>query len=363
MTSQNNRSIKWLLSLFALLGLAMLAIPFLLTAPAFLYIQVEDAVFQSGFAGKNVEITNTESELSTSALIHEVGGTYLTRVGRIKSGQSKWQVKVKDYEPAEISIDIPPLERQTAAVKLKPKFGRIKVLALNVIKKDEVIAAPLKVNIGGQQISGQSGLILSPLAPGERTVKAAAEGYYPAAGKAVVTAARTTEVRLGFSPKLKNHEAARIVLQWDKYPRDLDSHLFLPRYPGLDRRHIYFPRKKASVSGRPAAILDVDDTSSYGPETVTITNVVNGLFRYAVFHYAGSGSIGGTSKAKITLYTHDKIQENEIREFTVPTGCSKKWWYVLDLKINGLDVKILPKNECRIQMGWKIGRKESERNN
>ena len=50
----------------------------------------------------------------------------------------------------------------------------------------------------------------------------------------------------------------RVILTWGSSPSDLDSHLEGPGY------HVFYSNK----TGKNAE-LDVDDTTSYGPETVT----------------------------------------------------------------------------------------------
>jgi hypothetical protein len=93
----------------------------------------------------------------------------------------------------------------------------------------------------------------------------------------------------------------RAVLTWGENPRDLDSHLTGPQSDGTNRFHAYYLSKTHDV-----ASLDVDDTSSYGPETITVSppsgssTLRPGVYRYSVHHYAGSGTIG-TSGANVRL--------------------------------------------------------------
>ena len=75
----------------------------------------------------------------------------------------------------------------------------------------------------------------------------------------------------------------RIVLTWGETPRDLDSHLV-----GLDDAnsvfHIaYYNKVERDTDGNVIASLDVDDVSSYGPETVTIVNArTDATYYYSV---------------------------------------------------------------------------------
>lgn len=94
----------------------------------------------------------------------------------------------------------------------------------------------------------------------------------------------------------------RIVLTWNENPNDLDSHLTGPTSSG-GSFHVYYPssNKNAYDGNTLIANLDVDDTSSYGPETITLTPTTTGTYTYYVHHYAGSGSIS-TSGAQVKLY-------------------------------------------------------------
>ncbi|WP_447315671.1 YfaP family protein [Klebsiella michiganensis] len=67
------------------------------------------------------------------------------------------------------------------------------------------------------------------------------------------------------SPTMKGLDSMRVVLGWGSSPSDLDSHMV---YPG---NHIFFDHKLGDNGN-----LDVDDTDSYGPETITLTRRENG---------------------------------------------------------------------------------------
>lgn len=95
----------------------------------------------------------------------------------------------------------------------------------------------------------------------------------------------------------------RVVLTWGADPADLDSHLTGPSSDGTNRFHVYYSSKTHDVAN-----LDVDDTSSYGPETVTVSppsgaaTLRPGIYRYSVHHYSGSGTIGSSgATVRLTL--------------------------------------------------------------
>lgn len=94
----------------------------------------------------------------------------------------------------------------------------------------------------------------------------------------------------------------RIVLEWGETPTDLDSHLTGPESGG-DRFHLYYSNQVPSGA---SAELDRDDTSSFGPETVTVEAFRTGLYRYSVHNYSDDSENGALgierSPAQVKVY-------------------------------------------------------------
>lgn len=127
------------------------------------------------------------------------------------------------------------------------------------------------------------------------------------------------------SPVMTNLDGMRVVLTWGKNPADLDSHLM---FPG---GHIYFLNKEGEDAN-----LDVDDTNSYGPETVTITKKHFGdTYTYAVQDYTNKGNPSraglSTSNAKVFVYVGSSL----VRSYSVPVGQGGNIWTVFKLNPNG----------------------------
>lgn len=115
----------------------------------------------------------------------------------------------------------------------------------------------------------------------------------------------------------------RIVLTWGNSPSDLDSHLWTPVIDGTTH-HLYFSYK-GTCEASPYACLDVDDTSSYGPETMTISRPFQGKYAYGVYNYSG-GNISGTN-ANVKIYNNSGL----LRELTVPQTGDGRWWDVFEI--------------------------------
>ena len=127
------------------------------------------------------------------------------------------------------------------------------------------------------------------ITPGSYTVEVSKDGYVT--GRYNVVATTSDDVTsMALSPTLPQDEY-RIILTCGDTPRDLDSHLTL-RSGGEKRLHVCYYHKSDSVDGgRISARLDLDDTTSFGPETVTMTVDVaslgeNELIGYFVHDYS-----------------------------------------------------------------------------
>jgi len=116
-----------------------------------------------------------------------------------------------------------------------------------------------------------------------------------------------------------------IRLAWDVNPGDLDSHLVKYDANGTQLYHIYYGDKTDATTGDN---LDLDDTTSYGPETTTIQSVeASARYVFAVYHYSGSGSITSTSNAYISIGYGNNSNVN----FNAPTSGEGRWWKVFEI--------------------------------
>jgi uncharacterized protein YfaP (DUF2135 family) len=127
------------------------------------------------------------------------------------------------------------------------------------------------------------------------------------------------------SPVMNTLDGMRIVLNWGATPSDLDSHIVYPN------NHIYFNSLKGLDAG-----LDVDDTDSYGPETITLSKKHEGeRYVYAVHDYSNgdkpSSSMLSNSGAKVFVY----VGQTLIRTYYVPTNKVGNLWTVFAVTEGG----------------------------
>ncbi|MEI6388586.1 MAG: hypothetical protein WCQ50_18375 [Spirochaetota bacterium] len=134
---------------------------------------------------------------------------------------------------------------------------------------------------------GDSILALSATAPGFLALK---DSVMIADGSILSTAKRF------LMSKIIDPRDARIILEWDRTPSDLDAHLLGPGF------HVSYRDAKA-MAGK--ARLDRDATSGYGPETITITGIIpDAEYTYYVQNYSGGSPM---KKVKVSVYINGEL--------------------------------------------------------
>jgi protocatechuate 3,4-dioxygenase beta subunit/pimeloyl-ACP methyl ester carboxylesterase len=115
----------------------------------------------------------------------------------------------------------------------------------------------------------------------------------------------------------------QFVLTWGANPRDLDSHIWLPK---IQSSHVFYGNSGSKTSF-PFTTLDIDATSGYGPETMTLhKRAYAGTYYYAVYNYSNSTPFSA-SGAKLEV----RSKGGTVLNVTAPTQGSGRWWYVLAL--------------------------------
>jgi hypothetical protein len=125
-----------------------------------------------------------------------------------------------------------------------------------------------------------------------------------------------------------NGSGVSMKLTWGLVPSDLDSHLLTP-----SGAHVYYS-SRGSLTAAPFANLDVDDTSSYGPEVVTITRLMVGTYKYYIRNFSGQGSaLFSNSSARVELNVPNRATEL----YTVPTvgeSTSTNVWVLFEMDVD-----------------------------
>ncbi|MFH0814443.1 MAG: carboxypeptidase regulatory-like domain-containing protein, partial [Pseudomonadota bacterium] len=144
------------------------------------------------------------------------------------------------------------------------------------------------------------------------------------------------DLTISLSPQLATGQI-RIVLNWGATPSDLDSHLTGPNASG-GRFHVYFADENPAGAG---ANLDLDDVTSFGPETITITELRSGTYKYYIHDFSNQSNSSSTalaqSGARVDVYGESGL----IASYSVPSGAGTIWHV---LNIDGGTGSVTPVN-------------------
>lgn len=155
---------------------------------------------------------------------------------------------------------------------------------------------------------------------GNYTLYAEKDGFIATIVNIIVQEGTTASQNGAMTPIISG-DNYRIVLTWGANPNDMDSHVVGTLTNG-DAFHVYYSHKSQYDGDTEVCNLDVDNTSSYGPETITLNATNNTPYYYYVYKYSGSGTTA-SSESKITVYQG----ENIVAVFNVPTdqGSGDYW--------------------------------------
>lgn len=163
--------------------------------------------------------------------------------------------------------------------------------------------------------------------PGEYTVEISGDGYITDYINVTVGEESDESVENFVVSRELEEGEIRIVLEWGETPLDLDSHLTGKTDNGTSC-HVYFEDMSCSDSAGTVAELDLDDTSSYGPETTTLYRI-SGEYDFAVNNYIPSSGNLMDSGATVTVYLPGSPpQTYSIEDDGEVEG---DWWYVFTI--------------------------------
>lgn len=158
-------------------------------------------------------------------------------------------------------------------------------------------------------------------------------GYISLTETVTPVANKTLEQDFALSPVLSASKI-RIVLTWGAQPKDLDAYLWVP---GSTETFLVRHDNKGRNDAFPYATLDLDDqfastVDTGGPETVTIEQLQNGVYTFAVHNYSkeygSSGFSFSDSQAHVQVYRGDK----QIADYTPKEGSDGIWWIVFRME-------------------------------
>jgi len=197
----------------------------------------------------------------------------------------------------------------------------------------EIIERAPRVEVDTAVSEADGSYKITGLPAGFYTITASKEGYIPQA-RALSIYEDSEDIHFPLLPTAGIGSGDyKIVLTWGDRPYDLDSHLVGRNNNGYygGPYHLFFGQMR--ISG---AELDVDDVWSFGPETITVTNLRQlGGFTYLVHNYSGEW-YGDTSlvesNAVVNLFQGGRL----IRRFNVPSTLDNEFvWPVFSIDARG----------------------------
>ena len=311
---------------------------------------VNDAITNEPIEGADVNTLNFEGIQLGSSIQTNVEGNYSLKV---PVGESyRFVISKTGYIPVEYQdIDILKDEEifLETVLQIPDQYadlvnGVIKGTILRADNGGRITNSVLKLR---ENFGNKTGIVLEEttsnsrgeylfeeLKTGYYTIEVVKDGYITNHINVIAVGGREVIKQVTLSPVLAEGEI-RIVLEWGPIPTDLDSHLMGPNNSNGDF-HVYYGNKSYIDNNQIHAELDLDDTSSYGPETITIHNIKDGLYRYSVEDYSNRGNTLSTylsnSGAKVKVFS-----KGGYREFNVPNNNQGTIWNVFNLE-NG-DIK------------------------
>ena len=245
-----------------------------------------------------------------------------------------------------------PIVNAFLAVKAAIEFERIDTFANIKIKDAEnnnpLEGATIVVTAGveaggptvGQYTTDNTGLVRIALDSGDYVLNISKEGYISNQGAA-----------MHLEPEMENHSEyslsrelgeneTRIVLSWGATPRDLDSHLLIPVPNSNAYDRVFYSDKICMRDGVLIARLDVDDTSSFGPETTTIYDLPQEPMLYCVHDFSNqrmSTSMEmSNSNMTVQVLRHDDV----LATYTVSPNRNSREWILFWLMPDGSIVDV-----------------------
>lgn len=210
----------------------------------------------------------------------------------------------------------------------------------NASNGQPIAGATVAVN-GASAVSDASGVYTIANAPaGTRTVTTSATGFTTRTDTVNIVAGSSTSFSMALVPTSVG-TGVSVVLTWGAQPSDLDSHMLGPDGSG-GMFHCYY----GNTNPVPFVSLDVDDTSAFGPETITVSQVsgsfVAGPYYYYVDNYSGSPEFD-VSNAVVTVFASG----SQVAQYQVggATGNpADDYWYVFafNLTASGAGASITP---------------------
>jgi len=306
--------------------------------PGTLSGSVRDAASRTALAGVSVQVYN--GNLIMAEGLTESDGAYTIQIPphlgyRVQFSRTGYLTT--SYENVDVLADQTTfLESVLQIDERHSGQGEVSGTIVNALDGQPVVGLTVRLRSG---INARQGSILrststdasgryifSNLNAGHYTAEASSSGYNTTYFTIVSLGGQTTSGQNASITPLLSSDETRIILTWGESPRDLDSHLTGP-LPNGSRFHVYYANRIVNQY----ANLDLDDTDGFGPETVTLFQEINGLYRYSVHDFTNSNSISSDFLSKSGAIVRVYRGNDLVATFNVPPNQPGTLWTVFEM--------------------------------
>ena len=207
--------------------------------------------------------------------------------------------------------------------------GRIPLRFFNALNRAPIGGAAVSIpNVGTFTTSAEGKITFPKIPDGVYTLTFSKQGF--------ITTDIDFRVQLGgvvfnwynISPDIPGINY-RIVLEWGEKPADLDLHFV--KTGGSGSYHISYVDMKSAEDYN--AVLDRDDRTGYGPETITIGKIDNNASYTCYVHdYTNRGKTNSTqmpqSGALVRVYSNNRLMGT----YQIPAGGKGTKWNVFKIE-------------------------------
>ncbi|MDR2393663.1 MAG: hypothetical protein LBD93_05875 [Treponema sp.] len=229
----------------------------------------------------------------------------------------------------DFSFGMPDVEKAMVLsdMALMKLDKRIPMRFGNALDGKPIAGGQVEIPGVGSFVTDSRGIISFPeQADGNYTLVFTKKGFIPTAIPFKIQLSTVIFNWYSISPELQGD--FRFVLDWGERPADLDLH-----FEKEGGYHISYRNMRTAADG--SGKLDRDDTSGYGPETITVARAeAGGVYHLYVIDYTNRNNSASPalsrSGATIRVYSQNRLLET----FTVPDAGNGYRWNVCDISQN-----------------------------
>ncbi len=245
---------------------------------------------------------------------------------------------------SSLTVENVPLARTSAAL------GGVSGLARNA-STNAAITTGLAVELreGVNAVTGLAAQATTTAADGTYGFAGLAAGTYTLVMRGAGYAQSSRTVVISGGATLANADLTlsantnanqwRAVLTWTAADRDLDLYLTLPG-AGSAREQVYF-LQPGSCAAAPNACLDRDASAAPGPETITISQLGTGIYRFYVHNYNTPSSATDSTLMRSGALLRVFRGTSQVGSYAVPQQAGTLWTV---FELDGATGNVTPRN-------------------